>query len=100
MLVKRGMCRFAAEILGSKALFSAFYEHVKKSTFSHFSVTLRFQTKFFVCFFRTADKTCVSGGCPLFSEILIQSTRKFQKSRRAENRQNRVISARKSHLDA
>ena len=99
MFVKRGICRFVAEILGSKTLFSAFHKHIKKSTFPHFSVTLRFQTKSPLCFFRTADKTCVSRGGPIFSDILIQSTRKFQKSRRAENWQNRVISTRKSHLD-
>lgn len=66
MLEKRGICRFVVEILGSTTLFSAFHKHAKKYFFSHFSVTLRFQTKFCICFFRTADKTCVSGGSTFF----------------------------------
>ena len=66
MFVKRGICRFVAEILGSKTLFSAFHKHIKKSTFPHFPVTLRFQTKSPLCFFRTADKTCVSRGVSNF----------------------------------
>ena len=66
MFENRGICRFVAEALGSTTVYSLFHGHTKKFTFPHFSVTLRFRTKFSLCFFRTADKTCVSGGSTFF----------------------------------